>query len=614
MGQLWMGRDGWTFMLPTPNGISIAAAIRRIPGVPFIADATNRICDRYAAPDDVLRTVLFLMLARAQDGHLQLGTSLDAIESVKGQLREWCVQIKSVESINDDYTEAICAWLDALADCWPAPMEHPLPGKLIVSTETGLQLRRFHSIEAGLEAAITERLEGDAVTDKSAWDAAVADAILSMATRNDIHLATEQQAAVAAASRKLLIITGGPGTGKTTVIASILDTWKRFASKCGTDVRIALAAPTARAATRITAALSRQKVDAAAAMTVHRLLGSRPDQHNAYYYNQRNPLEVDVLIVDEVSMLDASLMDALLQAMPPDACLILVGDPNQLPSVEAGSVLQDLMVLQSYLGDKSPIVTLKRNQRATSELSAIADAILDGDFTTAQDLLGKHLRNDVAPHGGLRQPEQMLERYAKFRPRMAAPMRFNSVQALLESADALLRELSAWQIICPLRRQVDVINQQFDGLKHPDGITPIIVTRNNYALELMNGEIGFSAWVGDELYAAFEPLLTTTKDGHLVVGQTRLLPYASLTDIDNAYAITVHKSQGSEWGTVDVVLPAEPHRLCTRELIYTAVTRARNNIGILGSDAVLRSALATRIFRDSNLGNRLTTAVRKLAK
>ncbi len=601
-------------MLPTPNGISIAAAIRRIPGIPFIADATNRICDRYAAPDDVLRSVLFLMLARAQDGHLQLGSSPDAIQSVKGQIREWSVQIKSDELLNDDYAEATCGWLDALADCWPAPMDHLFPSNLIVTTASGLQLRRFHSIEAGLEAAITERLEGDAVTDKSAWNTAVAEAILSMATRNDIYLAVEQQAAVAAASRKLLIITGGPGTGKTTVIASILDAWKRFSSKCGTDVRIALAAPTARAATRITAALSRQKVDAAAAMTVHRLLGSRPDQHNAYYYNQRNPLEVDVLIVDEVSMLDASLMDALLQAMPPDACLILVGDPNQLPSVEAGSVLQDLMALQSDLGDKSPIVTLVRNQRATSELSAIADAMLDGDTSAARDLLGERLCNDVAPHGGLRHPEKMLVRYAEFRPRMAIPTRFNSTYALLESADALLRELGAWQIICPLRRQVNVINQQFDGMKHPDGITPIIVTRNNYALDLMNGEIGFSAWVGDELYAVFEPLLTTTKDGTLVVGPTRLLPYASLTDIDNAYAITVHKSQGSEWGTVDVVLPTEANRLCTRELIYTAVTRARNNIQILGSDAVFSSALATRIFRDSNLGSRLTTAVQKLTK
>jgi len=601
-------------MLPTPNGISIAAAIRRIPGIPFIADATNRICDRYAAPDDVLRTVLFLMLARAQDGHLQLGSSPDAIQSVKGQLREWSVQIKSNELLNNDHAEATSGWLDALADCWPAPMDHLFPSNLIVTTASGLQLRRFNSIEAGLEATITERLEGDAVIDKSAWDAAVSEAILSMATRNDIHLAVEQQAAVAAASRKLLIITGGPGTGKTTVIASILDAWKRFASICGTDVRIALAAPTARAATRITAALSRQKVDAAAAMTVHRLLGSRPDQHNAYYYNQRNPLEVDVLIVDEVSMLDASLMDALLQAMPPDACLILVGDPNQLPSVEAGSVLQDLMALQSDLGDNSPIVTLVRNQRATSELSAIADAILDGDATAAKELLGERLCNDVAPHGGLRHPEKMLARYAEFRPQMATPMRFNSIYTLLESADMLLREVGAWQIICPLRRQVNVINQQFDGIKHPDGITPIIVTRNNYALDLMNGEIGFSAWVGDELYAVFEPLLTTTKDGSLVVGPTRLLPYASLTDIDNAYAITVHKSQGSEWGSVDVVLPTEANRLCTRELIYTAVTRARNNIQILGSDAVFSSALATRIFRDSNLGSRLTTAVRKLAK
>jgi exodeoxyribonuclease V alpha subunit len=178
----------------------------------------------------------------------------------------------------------------------------------------------------------------------------------------------------------------------------------------------------------------------------------------------------------------------------------------------------------------------------------------------------------------------------------------------------LFKELSAWQIICPLRRQVTAINRQFETFVHPDHIIPIIVTRNNYALELMNGEIGFSAWVGDELYAAFEPLLTTTKDGQLVKGETRLLPYASLTDIDTAYAITVHKSQGSEWGMVDVVLPPEANRLCTRELVYTAVTRARKDICILGSDAVFSAALATQIFRDSNLGNRLAIALRKLTK
>ena len=271
------------------------------------------------------------------------------------------------------------------------------------------------------------------------------------------------------------------------------------------------------------------------------------------------------------------------------------------------------MALQADLGDLNPIVTLKRNQRATSELSAIADTALAGDAASTRELLGGRLRNEVALHGGLRNMDEMQKRYAQFRPQMATPIRFTSTFALVEAAPSLFRELSAWQIICPLRRQVHVINKQFESIAHPDGITPIIITRNNYALDLMNGEIGFSAWVGDELYAAFEPLLTTTKDGQLVVGETRLLPYASLTDIDTAYAITVHKSQGSEWGTVDVVLPTEANRLCTRELLYTAVTRARKDISVLGSASVFDAALSTQIFRDSNLGNRLTMALRKLA-
>lgn len=601
-------------MLPTPKNMSIARAIQQIPGVPFIATATNRICNRYAAPDETLRAVLFLMLARAQDGHLQLGNSDGAIASVKSQLREWSGQIKEDERRVNEHSLDVSDWLDTLADCWPAPMDHAFPEHLIITTEAGLQLRRFHSIEAGLEKAITERLWGDAVSERVKWEAAVSESIAFMASKNDIQLAAEQEAAVAAASRKLLIITGGPGTGKTTVIASILDTWKRFASMTGTDIRIALAAPTARAATRITSALSRQHVDATAAMTVHRLLGSRPDQHNAYYYNERNPLEVDVLIVDEVSMLDAGLMDALLRAMPPDACLILVGDPNQLPSVEAGSVLQDLMALQADLGSLNPIVTLKRNQRATSELSAIADATLAGDVAKARTLLGDRLHNDVASDGGLRHPERMRDRFMLFRPKMATPQRFSTKEELLKASDTLFKELSAWQIICPLRRQVTAINRQLEAFVHPDDIIPIIVTRNNYALELMNGEIGFSAWVGDELYAAFEPRLNTTYNGEQVKGETRLIPYASLTDIDTAYAITVHKSQGSEWGTVDIVLPPEAHRLCTRELLYTAVTRARQDVDIHGSDAVFSAALATQIFRDSNLGNRLTIALRKLTK
>lgn len=609
-----MERDGWIFMLPQPNNISIAGALRCIPGIPFIADATNRICDRYAAPDDTLRTVLFLMLVRAQDGHLQLGTSGEAVASVVAQLRDWCAQLRSNEQVQTTDARNTADWLEALAAIWPVPMEHPFPSNLIVATETGLQLRRFYYIESGLEKAITTRVSGKSVINSDAWNKAVSEAISYMAEKNGIHLADEQQAAVASASRKFLIITGGPGTGKTTVIASILDAWKRYADALQIDVRIALAAPTARAATRITAAISKQNVDATTSMTVHRLLGSRPDQHNAYYYNERNPLELDVLVVDEVSMLDAGLMDALLRAMPEDACLVLVGDPNQLPSVEAGSVLQDLMALQSELGDLNPIVMLKRNQRATSELSSIADAILAGEDATTKMLLGNRLQHDVAPHGGHRQPEKMFQRFRQFRPDMAKPQRFASVAALEEASPRLFKELSAWQMICPLRRQVALINHQFEAMERADSINPIIVTRNNYALNLMNGEIGFSAMVEDELYAVFEPLFSSVSGVNSDGQKARILPYASLTDVDKAYAITVHKSQGSEWDTVDVVLPPDINRLCTRELIYTAVTRARKDVSVLGSVAVLDAALSTQIFRDSNLGSRLTLALRKLAK
>jgi exodeoxyribonuclease V alpha subunit len=409
----------------------------------------------------------------------------------------------------------------------------------------------------------------------------------------------QKAAAKVALSQGLTVVTGGPGTGKTTTVARLL---ALLAS--GTRLRIALAAPTGKAAARLQEAVQLEvaKLDTADqealsglhATTLHRLLGSRPDTSARFRHDRGNRLPHDVIVVDETSMVSLTMMARLLEAVRPDARLILVGDPDQLASVEAGAVLADLV---DGL-DESKLAALKTPHRFGESIGALAAAIRVGDGDTAIDVLragGAHIEwlDTDEPSTHLRKvvvPQALRLREA----------------AILGAADEALRNLDEHRLLCAHRRGpygVRYWNHQVERwLAEETGEPiwsawyagrPVLVTANDYGLGLYNGDTG----------------VTVVRDGVLraVIAGTEQLEFATsrLSDVDTMHAMTIHKSQGSQADEVTVLLPPQDSRLLTRELFYTAVTRAKEKVRVIGPESSVRSAVERRAVRASGLARRL---------
>jgi exodeoxyribonuclease V alpha subunit len=409
----------------------------------------------------------------------------------------------------------------------------------------------------------------------------------------------QRAAAEVALSQGLTVLTGGPGTGKTTTVARLL-----ALLTSGTHLRIALAAPTGKAAARLQEAVQlevgkleptdQQALARLHATTLHRLLGSRPDTSARFRHNRGNRLPHDVIVVDETSMVSLTMMARLLEAVRPDARLILVGDPDQLASVEAGAVLADLV---DGL-DSSKIAELRTSHRFGESIGALASAIREGDANSTVDVLragGEHIEwiEDDEPSEHLRKvlvPHAVALRQA----------------ALLGDAAAALKTLDEHRLLCAHRRGpygVRYWNRQTERwLTEATGDPiwaswylgrPILVTANDYGLGLYNGDTG----------------VTLLRDGVLraVIAGTEPLEFATsrLADVDTVHAMTIHKSQGSQAKDVTVLMPPEESRLLTRELFYTAVTRAKQKIRVVGPEAAVRGAVERRAVRASGLGRRL---------
>jgi exodeoxyribonuclease V alpha subunit len=411
----------------------------------------------------------------------------------------------------------------------------------------------------------------------------------------------QRAAAEVALSQGLTVLTGGPGTGKTTTVARLLALLTG-----GTHLRIALAAPTGKAAARLQEAVQlevgklepadQQALAGLHATTLHRLLGSRPDTSARFRHNRGNRLPHDVIVVDETSMVSLTMMARLLEAVRPDARLILVGDPDQLASVEAGAVLADLV---DGL-DSTKFAELRTPHRFGESIGALAAAIRDGDANQTVEVLrkgGEHIEwiEDDEPSQHLRKvlvPHAVALRQA----------------ALLGDAAAALKTLDEHRLLCAHRRGpfgVRYWNRQTERwLTEATGEPiwaswylgrPILVTANDYGLGLYNGDTG----------------VTLLRDGVLraVVAGTEPLEFATsrLADVDTVHAMTIHKSQGSQAKDVTVLMPPEESRLLTRELFYTAVTRAKEKIRVVGPEAAVRGAVERRAVRASGLGQRLRT-------
>ena len=405
----------------------------------------------------------------------------------------------------------------------------------------------------------------------------------------------QRDAAETAVRRRFAVIAGGPGTGKTTTVARTL----ALILEQG-DPLVALAAPTGKAAARLTEAVhdEAEKLDVdehvrtrllgLEASTLHRLLGWRPDSRSRFRHDRGNRLPHDVVVVDEASMVPLSRMARLAEAVRADARLILVGDPDQLASIEAGAVLGDIVGAA-----QDSVVELEHVYRFGERIGRVADAIRrsDGDGTMAA-LAGVTWIADTA---------DALE-----------PLRAQAVTAARRVTNAAqggdaagaIQALGAFRLLCAHRRgpygvsRWTALIEAWLGQEATGWYVgrPLLVTENDYGLNLFNGDTGVVIAAGDgQVSAAFE------RGGRIVeFSPTRLAA------VDTVYAMTVHKSQGSQFGTAAVVLPEPNSQILTRELLYTAVTRAREELILVGSEEAIRAAVARPIARASGLRSRLS--------
>ena len=447
----------------------------------------------------------------------------------------------------------------------------------------------------------------------------------------------QKVAAAVALTRRISVISGGPGTGKTTTVAKLLAALIQMAGeqKC----RIRLAAPTGKAAARLTQSLGgtlhtlpltdaqRQRFPNEAS-TLHRLLGAQPGSQRLRYH-AGNPLHLDVLVVDEASMIDLTMMSRLIDALPPHARVIFLGDRDQLASVEAGAVLGDICHYASvgYTTPRAKELAQLTNAPIEGEPSLVAGALRDslcllqksyrfGSDSGIGQLAAAVNRGDrqairAVFSGSFSDIEkkqlQTGEEYlAMLDDALLGYQRYLTCVQQQESPEAVIAAFGEYQLLCALREgpfgvaglnerleQVLVQKRKMTRQQHSRWYEgrPVMISRNDSALGLFNGDIGIALDRGQGLRVWFQ-----MPDGSVKSVQPSRLP-----EHETAWAMTVHKSQGSEFDHAALILPAQMSPVVTRELVYTAITRARKRLSLYADDRVLAQAVTTRTERRSGL-------------
>lgn len=523
-------------------------------------------------------------------------------------------------------TGSVCIELATLADtiihdedapavdlAWPANWEELEASPLIAVGETApwrplrlidglLYLDRYWQQERQV------RLELDS---RAALPAPTVD-LSALGTLLDGPAPDRQRLAVAvAASRWVSVLTGGPGTGKTHTVARLL---KLLLDQPGPTPRIALAAPTGKAAARLQESVQEQAAAIGlpadlTASTLHRLLGWRPDSRSRFKHDASNHLPFDVIVVDEASMVSLTMMARLFEAVRPDARLVLVGDPDQLTPVDAGAVLSDLVhrpaaadavsgllpgIVDADL-DLDPeeqqqlrngVVRLRVPHRYGENIGALAEAIRAGAADRVLNLLATG--EGLSLHGGT---DQLRREVVSVAAELA-------VAADAGDAELSLQLLNRHRLLCAHRHGTYGASHWNDQIASWTGAmsgqwqpgTPLLVTANDYENKLYNGDTGVVIATTEGLRAAFPGS-----------GGPQLLPLSRLSSVQTVHAMTVHRSQGSQYDAVTVLLPTATSAILSRELLYTAVTRASERVCVIGSEEALRAAVNRQVVRASGL-------------
>lgn len=597
----------------------------------FITDAESRAID--GIPDSQLR--LLGLLAALTSVQLSRGEVCLQLNQLHLQLQGWPVVLrKQAEALFADLSESELLQAITVSDG-----SHEAP---LVLEQGRLYLYRYWKYESQVAATINHLTVPVALEPQAV--AMGLQRFFPNASNDEVDW---QQVAVAIAlSRRFSVISGGPGTGKTTTVARLLGLYLELHE--ATPV-IRLAAPTGKAAARLSESLGRARdalpldEDTKAlipdqAVTLHRLLGPRPNS-KSFRHNADNPLHLDLLVVDEASMIDLPMIYRLLDALPEHAQLIMIGDKDQLASVEAGSVLGDICSWDSH-GDshgESGELIYSTDQYAylkhccrlpdatTSAQSSVADALallrksyrFDAGSGIGQlaravnsgDTAGA-VQSFHSGFGDISHIELNEQGYADMLQQAVAGYR-PYLQLISERAEPrdILHCFGASQLLAVVREGpygVSGLNEavakqlrQYRLIQGSDvwyAGRPVMITRNDYQLGLYNGDIGIA--IADEtgkLRVWFE-----WPDGEV----KGILP-GRLPAHETVFAMTVHKSQGSEFENVLMILPAEDSALLTRELIYTGITRAKQRFTLIGREQSLVNGTERRTERASGLAWRL---------
>lgn len=466
----------------------------------------------------------------------------------------------------------------------------------------------------------------------------------------------QKVAAAVALTRRFAVISGGPGTGKTTTVTKLLAALIEQAMQSGENPTIKLVAPTGKAAARLTEsigkAVSQLAVEDAItesiptdASTIHRLLGALPNSAE-FRHNHDNPLHLDILVVDEASMVDLPMMYKLVDALPKHARLILLGDKDQLASVEAGSVLGDICSFNQfgYSAEQSQVVAkltgyrtlanssnhistiadslcmLQKSYRfdARSGIGQLAKAINAGSAQKVDEVWQKEFA-DIAkfPIDSQHYRQMMQTLVGEYRlyldriGRVEIDVATGKPEMIQQRAKAALDAFARCRLLCAIREGdfgVTGLNQRVERMLASGKLIegndllwyhgrPVMVTRNDHALGLYNGDIGLCIRdeSDDKLKVFFE----------LPDGSVKAVLPSRVPEHETAYAMTIHKSQGSEFEHTLMILPPDFTPILTRELIYTGITRAKQRLSLYIDERVMKRGIKVRTERASGLVSRL---------
>jgi exodeoxyribonuclease V alpha subunit len=633
------------------------------------------------APDDDPLVLLAAALTSHQLGHGHV--CLDLFETLKepdfalslppeGDLQQGVMVLPSqlLEALDGAHWCKVLASSSLVA--LAADEREIVQTRPLVLSGKRLYLRRYWTYERRIDDSLQERL---------AMQEAAPEDLLERLTglfgpARPSEVIDWQKLACALATRGAFsIVTGGPGTGKTTTVVRLLALLQAPAVEMGKPLRIRLAAPTGKAAARLTESISQQvrtlKVSEAIrekipsdVTTVHRLLGSRPGTRH-FRHHAGNPLPLDVLVVDEASMIDLEMMANLLDALPTHARLVLLGDKDQLASVEAGAVLGDLCRdaeagwyspqtrhwLESVSGENleasglqedtqgthplaQQVVMLRHSRRfgEGSGIGQLARWVNQQQPDEARKLLVMRSHDDVFSLSLKNEHDRALERllldghgegaqgYRHYlsllrnhRPTLDRPF---DDPCWTDWARQVLQAFDAFQLLCAVRKGpwgVEGLNQRVtDALVKARLIDsdqqwyegrPVLMTRNDYGLGLMNGDIGIALKLPEREGAqAGRQVLRVAFPRNDGQGGVRFVLPSRLNDVETVYAMTVHKSQGSEFTHTALILPDALNPVLTKELIYTGITRAKDWFTLIEPRAgVFEEAVRRRVKRLSGL-------------